>query len=406
MSSRGIASFLLLTLTLAAPLAAQSLLLVEAPGPQPVFTEFTGPPALPCLYPNGPQLQVHPYSINGPCPKLTPIGGSPSILGDIAVNRVLDQVYIADGKRIGVFDASSGVQLNVMDLATLAMGNTTGLGYDAATNRLWITDGGTVTAATPSAAGSCLSPTPVLSWPSTIGTLTDLSWHPGTGLLWVCTAGGSIAAYTSAGALALAPYAAGVSCPLPMQLKGLEADPSTGCGGLLPRLFVSDGMRINHELAGTGTAAPPSFAFPTNCLVLGFAQQTAGLAYSARAITYGAGTGPTLGTAGGQTVLPNPAFTLTLAGGPPGGQAWLVVGTGAACPPLNFFGNPWYVNPFITTFGPFTLPASGALSLPAPLTGPAGPLPCGTTVFMQWVCRSTSFAWTSSAGLEFTASLP
>jgi hypothetical protein len=382
------------------------LTLVEGPGPQPIISEFTGPFVPPCQYPIGPLLTTHPYSVNGPCPKLTPIGSPPTLVGDVAVNRVLDQIYVADGKRIGVFNSQTGMQLNVMDVSSLGMGNTFGLGYDAAANLLWFTDGSLVMAATPSAAGSCLPPTPVTSFPSTVGTLTDVSWHPGTNLLWVCTAGGTITAYTSAGALAVTPYAAGVTCPLLNQLKGLEVDPSSGCGGLPPTLYVTDGTRINHEFAGTGGAAPPSFALTSSCLVVGFAPQTVGLAWSARAIKYGSGTGPGMGSTGGQTVLPNPAFTITLVNAPAGGQAWLVLGTGAPCPALNFFGNPWYVSPFVTTLGPFTIPPSGTLSLPAPLPAPGGALPCGTKAYMQWICRSPSLTWSTSGGLEFTASLP
>jgi hypothetical protein len=105
-------------------------------------------------------------------------------------------------------------------------------------------------------------------------------------------------------------------------------------------------------------------------------------------------------------VLPNPNFKITLTGGPPGGVAYLLYGTGAPCPPFNFFGNPWYVNPWFGPAGPFLIPGTGNLVLPAGLPNPGGAVPCGSSIHMQWLCKSTSSVWTTSQGLEFTASIP
>jgi len=93
-------------------------------------------------------------------------------------------------------------------------------------------------------------------------------------------------------------------------------------------------------------------------------------------------------------------------GAVPGSQAWLVVGLGAACPALNFKGNPWYVLPFNLFLGPYTVNAAGGVAQPAPL-GPPGPAyPPSLSVFMQWVVLAPNGVWQVTEGVEMTLALP
>lgn len=367
--------------------------------------QFTGPPAPPCFYPNGPVIGGFPFLTGGPCfpPGLfTPPPGN--LVGDVAVDRVNDRIFMTDGTVIGVY-SSTGVMQNVMLVTPVGI-QVTGLSYDPVANLLWYSSGTDIFSATPSAAGSC-APVAVASFfaPGALGFVTDVSWSPGTGLLYCCNNAGLIAAYTPAGVLAIGPYFAWglTGCGMSPVLTGIAVDTSTTCSSPVPNLYVTDGFSISYEKSG-GTPAPTKFYTPFNCFP-NPGPATSGLEYAARPITYGNGTGPVI-SAKGQSVLPNPAFALRVTNGPPLGKAWLVAGTGAACPSLNFFGNPWYVLPFSTILGPFTLTATGQFQLPAALPAPMASFPCGISIYVQWVCKSTSNVWTTSAGLEFTTSLP
>jgi hypothetical protein len=130
-----------------------------------------------------------------------------------------------------------------------------------------------------------------------------------------------------------------------------------------------------------------------------------GLAYAARPIHYGAGSGPSI-KATGQSCLPSPLFSISLAGGPPGGNCWLLVGLTPQCPPLSLLGQPLLLFPISTMIGPNPVSAGGTYTLAAPLPAPGGGIPCGLSVYAQWFTKSASGAWKSSDGLEFTFSLP
>ena len=95
-------------------------------------------------------------------------------------------------------------------------------------------------------------------------------------------------------------------------------------------------------------------------------------------------------------------FTINLAGGPPGGSAYLIFDLLAFCPPLNFKGCPLYTGPTFL-IGPLPIPAAGGLALPAAIP-PA--LPVGVGVYMQWICKDPGGGFAMSQGLEFTLGLP
>jgi hypothetical protein len=309
------------------------------------------------------------------------------------------------GKNIGEFTAT-GVELNVMSVGTLGISAVTGLGFDTAAGRLWVSDGAMIYAMSPSAPGSCLPPVINSSFvPAGLGFVTDVSWHSPTGRLFACDVAGMIAGYTAAGVLVAGPWAQAASgCPLGLPLVGIAADTSSACPGGGTRLWVTDGTTVDYQFVG-GLPAPAKFYSPFNCYPWSSAP-TQGLEYVARPISYGTGTGPVMSAVGGQSVLPNPNFKLSLTGGPPGGVVYLLYGTGASCPPLNFFGNPWFVNPFTGTAGPFPVSATGTFVLPAGLPNPGGSVPCGASIFVQWLCKSTGGIWTTSQGVEFTTSIP
>jgi len=387
---------------------AQTLYGVD--GTATAVDQLTGPPnPAMCFYPPGPLVSSFSFVQPTPCSALGSFAPpSPTdLIGDVAIDRVNDLVFVTDGAAIGVF-TPAGVELNVMPLATLGLGPLTGLGFDSSAGLLWMTDGTTIASATPSASGSCSPPTLGITFTAPrLALVTDVAWDPSWGVLYACDAAGQIAGYWPDGTLAVAAYPhTNSGCPLVgAPLTGIAIDTSTGCTGLSggPALFVTDGMFVDYQRSG-GWSTPGTFSTPGNCFPW-LASPVQGLDYAARPIRYGSGTGPAIGAIG-QSVLPNPSFALTLSNAPAGGQAYLVYGTGATCPPLNFLGNPWHVNPWFTPIGPLAIPASGQLTLPIPLPPPPGPVFCGISVFVQWLCRIGPGQWRTSPGLEFTTSLP
>jgi hypothetical protein len=393
--------------------SAQSVYVVD--GTAMTFSELTGPPdPANCSYPNGPTISSFSYNVAGPC---LPPGNFPqppaSFIGDIAVDRVNDEVYVTDGLTIGVYKAPTGTMINAMPGTGLGVGPLTGMGFDSALGVLWVTDGLMIGGVVPSPPGSCALPLPV--GPPFVplfpfGFITDVEWDAFGGLIWVCDSNGQVAAMFPGGAPMLPPYLAGKWCGLSSQLTGLAIDTAALPVALGPQLYVSDGFQIAYEPAG-GVAPPfPTFYTPAPCYGVP-GGPTQGLAFAARPITYGAafdpsGLTPPNFTTWGQSVLPNPTFTLMLNGAVPAGRAWLVVGLGSACPPLNFKGNPWYVLPFNLFVGPFTVDAFGNVTLPAPLGPPSPAFPPSLSIYMQWVVQAPNGVWQTTEGLEMTLAIP
>ena len=381
---------------------AQSLYQHDAFG---TFTwdEFTGPP-VGCGYPTGPLLAAFPYMQPLPCFAINPVPPG-TIFGDVTDNMIKDLVYVTDGKSVAEYSAATGLQTNVMPVAG-AFGTQplTGLGFDGKGNVLWITDGVTIFGVTPSPSGSCAVPALVAGpFPHVNPPMaTDVAWEPALGWVLVCDGGGFVTGYTPGGALVFGPAPAAGTCGLG-GLQGLAVDTSKSCSGP-PVISLTDGLNISRTFLFGGGPAPPTFYHTVVCqpAPLPF---TTGLAYAARPIHYGAGSGPTI-KATGQSCLPSPGFSISVGNGPPGGVGYLLVGLTPQCPALTLLGQPLLVFPISSTLGPFPLNAIGGFTLNAPLPAPGGPIPCGLSVFAQWFTKSTSGAWKSSDGLEFTFSLP
>ncbi|MGQ0552705.1 MAG: hypothetical protein ACT4PU_05750 [Planctomycetota bacterium] len=386
---------------------AQSFYGVDGAGG--LVEQRVGPPWVPCGYPNGPGNDTLSFTDAGLCGSVPTFAGPPGgLLGDVAVDRKNDRIYMTDGTTIGCF-TPAGTQLNLMHSGSLGLGPLTGLAFDSDAELLWVSDGAEIGLAFPSLMGSCSPPGLAWSFPATgLGFVTDVAWHPSTARVYALDSDGNVAAYDAFGATEVSPYpAAGLAnCLIPAPFTGLAVDMATGCEGGDPALFLTNGFGVSYEHSG-GVPAGFEFYAPLNCFVWP-GQPTQGLDFAARPITFGTSTGPQIGTSGGQSVLPNPAFTVTLTGGPRNGQAYLIYGVGAACPALNYKGNPWYVDPSFTPIGPLAVSPSGTLTLPLALPTPGGSLPCGTTIFMQWVCKAPGGggAWTTSQGLEFTTAMP
>ena len=387
---------------LAGAVRAQSLYEVDAFGTM-TWDEFTGPPVA-CGYPSGPLLASFPYQQPVPCFMINPIPAG-TIFGDVTDNMMTDRVYVTDGKAVAEYAANTGVQSNVMPVAgVFGTQPLTGLGYNSLANVLWLTDGGTVFGVTPSAPGSCAAPAPAFApFPHVgPGLATDVTWVPAFGIVAVCDTQGFVTGYTPGGAVAIPPYFAGGACGLGVGLTGIAADTATGCAS--PQVVsLTNGVGVSRINRFTGAPVAPTFYQTATCGAVPM-PFTAGLAYAARPIHYGVGSGPTLG-AKGQSCLPNPGFALTLSGGPAAGNAFLLVGATPACPSLTLLGQPLYLFPIASIIGPFPV-VGGTLTLPAALGPPSATFPCGLSVYAQWFVKSSTGIWKSSNGLEFSFSLP
>lgn len=384
---------------------AQSLYEIDAFGTL-TWDEFTGPPAA-CAYPNGPLLNSFPYMQPVPCVSLNPVPPG-SNFSDVTDNMIKDLIYVTDGKSVAEYVAATGLQTNVMPVAgVFGTGPLVGLGFNSPANILWCTDGAIVFGVTPSPAGSCLPPAPAVApFPHVgPGLATDVTWVPSVGLVVVCDGAGFVTGYTPGGVVAIAPYFALGVCGLAgTALQGIAADTATGCTGTPPVISITNGLTVARIFLFGGGAAPPTFYQTAPCTLVPL-PMSLGLAYAARPIKYGAGSGPFI-KATGQSCLPSPTFSISVSNGPPGGVGYLLVGLTPACPPLTLLGQPLLVFPLTTTLGPFPLNAIGGFTLPAPLPAPGGAIPCGIGVYCQWFTKSTAGIWRSSDGLEFSFALP
>src|SRR5262245_44382732 len=82
---------------LAAPLAAQSLYGIASNGN---MLQFNVPKDPACNYPSGPLLGQYGYALPFPCPHPAVLPAAPSPLGDVALDKVNDELYITDGTSI------------------------------------------------------------------------------------------------------------------------------------------------------------------------------------------------------------------------------------------------------------------------------------------------------------------
>jgi hypothetical protein len=406
-------STLLLSLSVAALAAtprAQSVYALQ--GPIARVIEMSGPSVGPCAYPDGPLSSSFVYPQPGPCAGVgTPLAfvpgaaGPAALMGDIAVDKQRDVVFVTDGVSIAAYKASTGVILGNLPFAFLGIAPPlTGLGFDGNTGFLWMCNIAGYAALQPN--GTC-APVPQLGFtpaPAALGALSDIDVDPATGQLWVCDAAGFVAHFApgAAAPVNMIGVAGGLPCGvLGVPFTGLCIDTSSPPGTFI----VTDGVTV-ARLAETGFGAfgapVPRFALPLNCWPVPAAPAVQGLAFAARPASYGAG-GFAL-DALGEATLPSAGFTLTLTG-PPAGSGAFLVDFAAACPALGVGGAPGYLafTPLWTLIGPF--PVAGNMSFAAALPGP-GVLAQGTTIHVQAFVNAGPGPLVSSNAIAFTTSLP
>ncbi len=369
-------------LILAAPLYAQSV--YELAGSAATVNEVTGPPAGPCLYPDGEVFSTFGLAGSFACPLPGAVSAPPETEGDVAVDKVRDTVWVTDGVRIAEY-TPLGVPLNSFALPPGLLGGlVTGMGFDSGSGTLWLTDGTLAAEVTPPA--PCGQPAvvtapfalPALGVPP--GIVTDIAWERATGSLWVCDTLGRVGNVLPGGAIGPAGsyQATPGPCGLGTELYGLALDTAAQNGGTV---YVTDGNSIAY-LIPPGAAAPKTFYTPSTCYAVP-GTPASGLAFAARPITYGAGgpgTPPTIGTKG-QSIVPDNGLAITLSGAPPGALAVLPISLNPLCPAVTFLMAPIGVAPPAAVTLSLGVDPSGNVTLPTPL--PPG-TPLGVTLFYQW----------------------
>jgi hypothetical protein len=372
--------------------------------PTLAVTEFTGPPAGACAYPNGPVISAFPAAA-AICPGPAPFAG---IVGDVAVDVTTDIVYVTDGAIVSGY-TSAGVQVGSIPPPLAAI---TGLAVDSGPGLLWLTDGVTY-GAIPLGAGCAagvpfaVGPFPVPIGPIFGGPITDLDWDSATGTLLACDVTGLVGSFVPGPAPAPGPYGvfpvlAG-PCGLVPPLVGIAIDKALPGSGTH---YVTDGLTVARLLPGGGLA-PPTFYSPAPCFPAPPAPPIAGLAFAGRQITYGAGADnaglpvPTIGSVG-ESWVGNPLYTVTLAGSVPGGVARLKYSFGSLCPPLGIVGVPIYLSAPRFTAVIVGVGAGGGAAFAAPIP-PA--IPFGLSIYLQWVVL-TGVSVQVTSGAELTTIMP
>jgi hypothetical protein len=392
----------LFRIAIAAALAAASAFgqtLVGLEGPTALVDEFSGPAAGPCGYPGGPLLSS--WAAGGAaCPGIGPAG---AFLGDVAVDKATNRIFVTDGLVVAVHRALGAFEGSFP--APAGLGPLTGLGFDSAGNVLWATDGAIVVGLgpfpTPVPCGFipavAVAPFPV---PFAGALATDVDWDTATGTLFVCDTAGVVTNLTAAGAAGpFGPFPAPAAC-VPGALVGIAVDSTFAAG---TKLFVSNGVTIAGVLPG-GAAAPPTFAFPVPCFPVPAAVD--GIALAAHGVRYGASSGPggapKIGSLG-QSTVPGPSFRIEVTGAPAGDLAFLSLSFGALCPALPALGATLLIAPG----GPSpvagaVVPASGHMLVPTPIPGFA---PIGVEAFAQWAMLDLfTLTLTSTDGLALRTS--
>jgi len=361
--------------------------------------QMTGPAAGPCLYPSGGILNSFNYVSAFGCPTANAYGGLAG--GDITIDRIADTVWVTDAMMITNY-TKAGVPLS--SFPTPLTTGTRGLGWSSSGvgSLLWITDGFVFGAILPPPAPGCggvgtwvVGPHPV-TFP---GMATDIDHDPLSGTIFISNSNGLVSNQTIVGAPGPWGNFAPGGC-FGGGLTGICVD-TPGCKAL----YVTNGQTLAHIAFGGGLFGP-TFYTPNPCFGWAGAAPLSGLAHDCSAIRYGAGcdnslfTIPTIGAVG-QALTPNPAFTLTLGNSDPG-NAFLLVGTGPACPAPFFMNCRILVTPIAFTLGPF-FHAGPNVSLPAAL--PPG-VPCPVSIYTQWVNMKSAGGVETTAGLEFSIGLP
>lgn len=400
-------------------LEAQSLYGFDGAGS--LVVEATGPPGGPCGYPTGPMLSAYPTPLSWICPLPVTMGPPPAnIIGDLAVDKVNDTVWVTDGIILGEYVASGGgMGTPVTGFVPAPFGSgapLTGLGMDSAAGLLWMTEGLFAQALIPPpppgcpAAGVVAVPPFPLPLPIPGSLATDIEWNPVTGTLWICDTAGMVTEVVIGGAMGpfgTWPAAAGM-CGLAPPLQGIAIDTVATAVTGLPTIYVTDGFMIDYQVPG-GAPAPPTFYSPFPCIpTMG---PLLGLAFAGRALPYGVGgdnsglVPPTIGSIG-QGLSPSATFTVTLAGSVPGSTAILYVSWGGLyCPALMVMGLPVLINlvPTPLMLGAVPVGPGGGAMLTTGI--PAGYAP-GNSFWLQWLVVTPNPSLQVSDGLALTIDLP
>lgn len=388
--------------------------------------EITGPPAGPCLYPNGPVVASWPYAMPFVCPLPgPPIGGPPpgGIFGGMASDPLRDTVYITDGDIIGEYSAT-GLPLNGWFNGVFGP-TLTAMAYDSLAGVLFFTDGFTIVGVIPPPPPGCVPGTIVVfPWPyspAPNAPLTGMTWDPTTGSLWGIDALGLVWNIPVGGpGVPVWPALPDPICGMLGPPQGLAFDIATPNPLSPPSIYITDGFIIAYSMIGAPAPAPPTFYTTAPCIPVP-GSGTNGLAYTSHGITYSFGTDPAgfnppMISSTGQFVsgpFGSGPISISILGADPTpgtvgglfytlGPAW--GGGGAACPQIpGFSGNLISISPpFFGPIGPFPL-VFGNLTLPGAL--PPG-LPPGLDLYMQWFVKKGSGGRQVSDALEFTIGLP
>lgn len=445
---------------LAPSAASQTLYTMDGTISGTVLHQSSMPPAGACGQPNPLGVPAWSYTVPPPCGGAAPVLGlvpAPGI-GDIAVDRTTDLVYVTDGFAVGEYlgdpacPGTPGTILNTYTLPPIPspaspggfMGALSGMAIDPVSGMLWVSDPyaiaglggyGAPPGTCPSLVVSVAAFAPTVLVPGA-PSITDITWDPSTSALWITDVGsvpGAIGLVHKVfvGGISVASIVVGAGppgggigiCGVSSALTGIAYDLATPNASSAAALYVVDftgavayidafGVGCSPMPCGaTASLATPTFYTPSACGSSG-SFPTDGLAYSAGGITYGTPRVSTTIETFGQSVLGSTTFGVEITGTAPGTNAWAVVnysfpGPGFFCPGAPAGGTTLWVDPgapgLTILIGP--LPP-GCVAIPAGL--PAAPAFTGLNIFVQIV--DVPFgglpAVDASAGMEFTLTAP
>jgi hypothetical protein len=335
-------------------------------------------------------------------------------MGDVAVDRGADIVWITDGKsfvgftpqgaQLGAFTKPAGLwdDPSLPNLLTYVRGMgcqalpPAGPGIHAPLGLLWVTNGTEIAAIQPPPLPNppCLPATiavaPFTPTPALAGPANDIDFDSATGTLWVGDEAGFVTNVAAGGGPgpfgsfnASAPNACGSATP-PLPVRGLAVDAASPTP---PTLILKLGsLATGRRLMPPGIAAPPTTYCPDSCFVGGAAGNTGGanasrLGFSARPTEWSGSTNETdvIGQLVTGPLVPANSVTFTVTGVGPNSVAVLFMDFFALCPAVTIPGTfislsaaPTFILPPVpATLFPntaaMTIPYSGTMVPPGPL---------------------------------------